>query len=256
MFDTLFTGKNFIKLAEAASTNSYAMQLLASNPVDGTLISATSQLAGRGQSGNHWESESGKNLTISLIYYPRFLKIRDIFYLSKLISLGLQDSIARMLPGQTVQIKWPNDILVNQQKIAGILIENQLEGSDIRVSVSGIGLNVNQRDFSPIIASRTCSLRHFQEKDLDLMEVLGSVLKEIEVQYLHLKNGKFAQLDRAYLQHLFGYQEEMTFRVDQQLVQGIIIGVGKQGHLAVDLAGSVRHFEIKEIEFVYGQQKR
>lgn len=250
MFDTLFTGKNFIELAETPSTNSYAMRILPDNPPEGTVISTTYQSQGRGQTGNHWESLSGKNLTLSIIYYPGFLAVSDIFYLSKMVSVGLRAGIARLLPQEEVCIKWPNDILVNGQKIAGILIENQLEGQRVRVSVLGIGVNVNQRDFSPLIAAQTCSLRHFSNADLDLRRVSATLLEQIERKYLQLRAGQLTALDRAYLTHFYGYQQPRTFLIEDQPVTGTIIGVGKQGKLAVALSDSVRHFDIKEIAFV------
>ena len=239
-----------MELAETASTNSDVMRMLAGNPPEGTVVSATHQSQGRGQAGNYWESRSGKNLTFSILYYPTFLPVSDLFYLSKMVSVALQRCISTLLPGQIVRIKWPNDLLVNGQKIAGILIENQLEGQRVRVSVLGIGLNVNQRDFSPLIAAKTCSLRHFQDTDLDLRAVMAALLQQVEREYLRLKSGQFAAIDRDYLSKLYGYQEPLHFRIDGQTRSGIIIGVEKQGKLAVELAGTLRHFDIREIEFI------
>jgi BirA family biotin operon repressor/biotin-[acetyl-CoA-carboxylase] ligase len=250
MFDTLFTGKNFVELAETASTNSYAMRLLVQSPPEGTVVSTTYQSQGRGQSGNYWESQAGKNLTLSIIYYPDFLAVSDLFYLSKMVSVALHSYIAGILHEETVRIKWPNDILVNGQKIAGILIENQLEGPRVRVSVSGIGLNVNQRDFSPLISARTCSIRHFKSTDLDLRAVMAGLLQQVERAYLQLRAGELDVLDRMYLSHLYGYHKKMNFRIGDKLVSGTIIGVEKQGKLAVELSGGLRYFDLKEIEFI------
>ena len=250
MFDTLFTGKNFIELAETDSTNTYACKLLTELPPEGTVVLSHSQSRGRGQTGNHWESETGKNFTASVIYYPTFLKSHELFYLSKMVSVALQEYLDTLISQEPVSIKWPNDILVGNQKIAGILIENQLEGSHVRSTVIGIGLNVNQRDFSPMISAKTCSIRHFRDENLEILQVANDLFQILESQYIRLRQGQQTLLDRIYLRHLYGYQEEITVRVGDAISQGYIIGINKDGKLALQTEGIVRYFDIKEISFV------
>ena len=112
----------------------------------GTIVYTNYQSAGQGQSGNKWESEDGKNLLISIVLFPSFIKPADQFHISMTISLGICDFLKRYIPG--CSIKWPNDIYVNNDKIAGILIENFILGNKIENTIAGIGLNINQDKFS------------------------------------------------------------------------------------------------------------
>lgn len=114
----------------------------------GTVIATRNQTAGRGQRGNSWEAEPGKNLTFSMLLRPCGLPVNRQFELSMLVSLAIADAIDSQLPdGLRTTIKWPNDIYVGMGKICGILIENKLEGAAIGRSIAGIGINVNQRLF-------------------------------------------------------------------------------------------------------------
>ena len=133
---------------ELESTNNYAKQLVSDKVEEGTVVLAQFQSKGRGQQGNYWESETGKNLLFSLILYPDFLEAEFQFSLSMLVSLA----IVSVLDEETdeVQIKWPNDIYVGKLKIAGILIENTIKGSKLGSTIVGVGLNLNQEMFTPM----------------------------------------------------------------------------------------------------------
>ena len=133
--------KNIIKKNQISSTNTVAIELLKKEELpEGTIIWADEQTKGRGQRGNSWESEPGTNLTISIILFPHFLKAEDQFLLSKVTSLAITDYLANRF--NQVTIKWPNDIYVANDKIAGILIENSIIGSSFEYAVIGIGLNI------------------------------------------------------------------------------------------------------------------
>lgn len=137
------------RLDECGSTNHYAASLSESDSPHGTLVSAFRQTAGRGQRGNSWESEPGKNLTFSMIIRPQSLPATAQFDISMAVALGVRDALA-IIPGidpDRLKIKWSNDIYYDDLKIAGILIENNLAGRNISRSIAGIGLNVNQTHF-------------------------------------------------------------------------------------------------------------
>ena len=120
------------ELQAAASTNLDAFQWLTEKPPEGSVVWAHHQTQGRGQAGNTWQAMPGQNLTFSLILYPTFLANDQLFYLSKLTSTVLRNVLLTHLPTHDIEIKWPNDMLVNRQKIAGILIENQFEGARLK----------------------------------------------------------------------------------------------------------------------------
>ncbi|MBK9336717.1 MAG: biotin--[acetyl-CoA-carboxylase] ligase [Lewinellaceae bacterium] len=132
MANTLFIGKVYHRFDALPSTNDYARELLAkSKPPEGTVLRAASQSAGRGQYGSRWLSAAGQNLTLSIILYPKWLQVAEQFRLSEAVALAVRDTVVAALPhasGAGVLIKWPNDVYLSDRKIAGILIQNALNG--------------------------------------------------------------------------------------------------------------------------------
>lgn len=137
-----------IRLSEVGSTNTYLKQLVAAAGPEvrqGLTVSAVAQTAGRGQRGNSWEADPGANVTVSVLLAPEGVPAVRQFVISQLVALATAMTADHWLPdGMTAQVKWPNDIYVGDRKLAGILIENSLAGMNVRWSVCGIGLNVNQ----------------------------------------------------------------------------------------------------------------
>lgn len=245
-----FTGKNFIVLDRVSSTNSYVQELLSkSTPLEeGSVIMAVEQITGRGQMGNFWESETGKNLTFSVLYKPDSLAIEDQFYLSMAVSIGICDFLEKQLSHE-IMIKWPNDIYYNNHKIAGILIENSLQGDRIKNSVIGIGLNVNQLHFESE-APNPISMKQISEKDYNLEEILFNLLSFIEYYYLALKSNKTEYLKERYLSKLLFYGQERTYNTTQGLIRAKITGLGPYGKLRLEGESGINYYDIKEVEFI------
>ena len=133
------------RIKETTSTNTYLAQLCKENKAkEYHTVIAEHQTAGRGQRGNTWESEAGKNLTFSTVLYPTALEVKNQFYLSMIASFSVIYALENYTDG--FSIKWPNDIYWKNKKIGGILIENELEGGYIVQSIIGIGLNINQKE--------------------------------------------------------------------------------------------------------------
>lgn len=248
---TLFLGKMMHRLDETDSTNVWLAARLHENPVEGTVVLSDFQTAGKGQTGNTWLAEPGSNLTFSLLFRPRFLPPTAAFYLSKMVSVALHRTLTECLPDAEVHIKWPNDLLVNEHKIAGILIENQFSGKEIKNSIIGIGLNVNQREFPGGGYGRATSLRLESGKEWDRDALLERVLQHLEGAYLQLKSGKKEAIDRYYLQHLWAYQEVTTLRIQGKEQPGVVTGVDAAGRLAVQLGQKLVYFQMKEVEFCF-----
>lgn len=235
-------------MPECHSTNTVALDLChRESAPEGTVIVTDCQTAGRGQRGNTWESEPGANLTFSAILKPTFLAIADQFAVSMVTSLALQDYLGKELgPNATPLIKWPNDILVNEFKIAGILIESQVAGQQFNNMVVGIGLNVNQTGFS---LARATSMLNVSGSNFVLEEVLHAVLKHLEVRYLQLRAGEMKKIREDYLARLFRYDQEQRFVSAEKEFDGRISGVDREGRLLVIAAGKELAFGIKEIAF-------
>lgn len=243
------TNKNIICLKEVESTNNYANQLVLSKAAEhGTVVLAQHQKKGRGQQGNSWESEAGKNLLASFILFPQFLPAAKQFQLSKIISLALVDFLKTET--NSVSIKWPNDIYIQNKKVAGILIENSVMGSYLSSSVVGVGLNLNQEKFVSD-APNPVSLKQVTEKDYDIETVAGRITEHLNKWYKTLENGSFGNIDSAYLNHLFRMNEWVVFAKDRTKFEARITGIGEYGQLILeDRNGNFSEYMFKEVEFV------
>lgn len=246
---TLFTGQQLIRLESVDSTNTYAKELLANfKPLaEGTVILAEKQHSGRGQGENRWISDSGQNLTFSLVLYPVFLQPARQFSLSKTIALAISDFLQRETV-QKVCIKWPNDLFVNDHKVGGILIENSISGNLIRYSIIGIGLNINQTDFGTL--PQAASLKSLTGKTFDRDQCLARLCESIEARYLQLRANHTSQLDRDYLDRLYRLGETHLYKTSAGLIKGTITGVSETGKLCLDTASGTTEFDLKEIAYL------
>jgi BirA family biotin operon repressor/biotin-[acetyl-CoA-carboxylase] ligase len=246
--NTLFIGKNLIFVPECHSTNTLA-QLLGqhSSTPDGSLVITDNQTAGRGQRGNSWTTTQGLNFTFSLLVKPSFLTPNQQFYLNIVVALGVFHYV-RQRTERPVFIKWPNDILVEEKKICGILIENTIQGALIQHSVMGIGVNINQQSFD---TEKATSLKNITGIDYTLSDELDVVLSCIEQKYLLLRQGGMKELLQEYYQYLFWMHAEKRFRTGEAEFIGTITGIDAIGRLCVNTSAGERTFGLKEIEFVY-----
>lgn len=244
-----YTGKNIIHLKEVHSTNSYTAEMLSNSaPIaEGSVIMADFQTAGKGQSGAIWESLPKENLLFSIYYRPHFLKIADQFMLSIAISLAICDFLKNYI--EDVAIKWPNDIYVGNQKIAGILIENSIQQDVINNSIIGIGLNINQKVFSAQ-AKNACSLIQLTGIQYDLPQMLQSLCECIEERYNAIKSQNYQNIRLDYLKQLYRLQQPANYMINDLLQIGTIEGIDEIGRLALAFEGSVHYFNNKEITFI------
>lgn len=253
VMNTLFVGQHLIELVETTSTNTHAIQLIRQgNLPEGAVIWAHFQSAGRGQQGNSWIAEKGKNLTFSLVIHPNFLAADKQFYLSKVTSLAVLGMLTEYLPASQydIQIKWPNDVLVTNEKIAGILIESILRGNSVQSSVIGVGLNVNQHSFEDHKRKAT-SLQILLNKELDLKVVLELFCRHFEALYLNLKQGKFERLNNLYLNNLYRYNEFANYKAGEKTFCAKLINVEENGLLVLETEEKdIRKFNFKEVEFL------
>jgi BirA family transcriptional regulator, biotin operon repressor / biotin---[acetyl-CoA-carboxylase] ligase len=241
-------GSNIIRLEATDSTNNYANLLLSgqSSIADGTVIWAKHQTAGRGQRGNSWESQTGMNLTFSIILYPGFLKVWEQFSLSRVVALSVADFIGNFIGG--VRVKWPNDIFVGDRKIGGILIENVVEQDYIRHSIVGIGININQRNFS---YSQAVSLAMLCAGEYDLEQCLCQVCESLNDWYKLLSERNFEAIENAYLSKLYRFDEVSEYCANGKNFRARIVNVKPGGELQLELEnGVISEYGFKEVEFI------
>ena len=196
-----------IALDETDSTNRYISQLcneLQESVAELTTVTAEFQSAGKGQRGNTWEADKGKNLLFSFVLYPTFLEARRQFTLSQIVSLSIKEELDRW--SDEITIKWPNDIYWRDKKICGILIENDLSGHFIGRSISGIGININQDEFHSD-APNPVSLKQITGQEHDRYEILSHILKRVQIYYngLQTEDGSTytAEIAARYARSLF-----------------------------------------------------
>ena len=232
------------------STQNYLIDLSNKTELqEGIVINALSQFKGVGQFENKWESESGKNLTFSLLLKPRFLNPASQFLLTQVLSLAISDYLLTQTD-KPVSIKWPNDIYIGKKKICGILVKNQLLGTIFENSFCGIGLNVKQEIFPPL--PNPTSLFLETGKYFDLNEVLKAVLESINLRYNQLKEGKIETLERDYMKRLLYKDVFATYIYKGVEIEARICDVNEYGHLLLkDREGNDICCELKEISFIH-----
>ena len=245
----MIIGSDIIFMENLPSTNTYASQILRNNNSrEGTIIHTNYQSTGRGQAGNRWESEDGKNLLFSIILFPSMVIPANQFTISMTISLGICDFLERYIP--VCSVKWPNDIYVNNDKIAGILIENTIMGGTLENSVVGIGLNVNQVKFMSD-APNPVSLKIITGTEYDPGKCLSQLASDLDKRYKQLISENYVLLRKDYTSKLFRLNEYAGFRDQNGLFSGRIVSVTENGRLQVELkSGSVKEYSFKEIEFI------
>lgn len=246
--NTLFIGKVTHCFNELASTNAYATDVLSkTKPSEGTAIIAGHQTAGRGQIGRSWFDTPGCSVLMSVILYPRWLDARAQFGLSQAAALAVADAVRPYAPAQ---VKWPNDVYVGDTKIAGILIQNSLSGSQIQWSVVGIGLNVNEADFPPELP-RATSLLRIGGQTIPLDDIRQRLFLHLEQRYLQLKTNT-ERLATDYFANLYRYGSWHTYShpATSQPFAGKIVGTDPSGRLGILMEDeTVRYFDIKEVVF-------
>ena len=246
--DTLFIGKNCFKLDEISSTNDWLMMRISNQKFhEGTVVFTSVQSNGKGQRGSQWYSQPYKSLTFSVLLKPSFLSPIHAFDLSICVALALSDSLNKLRSG--FKIKWPNDIYFEDKKIAGVLIENQMNRSVYQNAVVGIGLNVNQLHFDDL--SNAISLKQIIGLEFPVEKVMEHICESLEARYLMLRSGHFKDLKKDYMSNLYGLNQLQSFMVDNKKLNGKIINVLRNGFLQIELIdGEIRDYDIKEIKFL------
>ncbi len=240
---------HIIRLKEINSTNQYLQEKLKEEPLEeGSLVVAESQSAGKGQAGNTWESEKGKNLTCSMVIYPDFIQIKDQFIISEIVSLAITDLLSEYV--ENVQIKWPNDIYIGEKKIVGILIENSISDNTIENSIIGMGININQEIFTSN-APNPVSLKQITGEDYDLDVLLKKLLQHILNRYNQLIKGEKKKIHREYFNNLFRNNGYYSYKSQGILFKARIKEIKASGHLVLETEErEVKIFAFKEVEFI------
>ncbi len=215
-----------------------------------TIVSTDNQTKGKGQVGAVWNSEAGKNLTFSVLVKDVIVESVSVFILNTLVSISIIKALEKFKINN-LAIKWPNDILSDQKKIAGILIENIFKGNNEIVSIVGIGLNVNQFYFDNLPQASSLAILNNKEFDKDL--ILTEVHHQLKFHCTQIANSVKKDFWKEYHDYLFKKSIPSVFLdIDNHKFMGIIKGVSKFGKLQVILDDdSIKEFDLKEIKMLY-----
>lgn len=245
---------------ELASTNDYAKKYALELAADAgriTVITARHQTKGRGQQGNAWESEDGKNLLFSILCHPLYIRADAQYVLSAAIALSTCAAIKEMMGeayADHIRIKWPNDIYYKDKKMAGILIENDLIGSTIQNSIIGVGIDVNQAIFVSD-APNPISMVNISGTEYNCTDLLNSIITKFATMLEALQNNT-----KDYTEHIFQEYMNTLFRNDGNSYRfkdaagdftARITAVDRTGRITLtDTSGSQRRYEFKEVSFI------
>ena len=248
-------GSAVLRYETVASTNATATDLLRRKEIEnGAVIIAKEQSHGKGQRGNSWSSESGQNLLCSFVLTRIGLKATNQFLLSSIAALAVQHTLAKLLvrlgSAGTAKIKWPNDVLVDNKKIAGILIENGVQADEISSSIIGIGINVNQSEFNGL--AHASSMRNHTDHEFGIEEVLDLLTANMNA-FHKLIDVDPSLLIELFKDHLFARHTWINLEVSGLKGEFRILGIEEDGRLKIEdrsfKTSSVQHHEVKWMDF-------
>lgn len=246
-------GKYKILLAHTASTQTFALELLKSGHfAQGAIVLAEYQTEGKGRSDRQWNSHPGENFLGSvLLCHDQHMHGKEPGYISMIASLAVFRTV-KAFTGNTVSIKWPNDILIEHKKVAGILITNHWRGKTLESSILGIGLNVNQLQFDEL--PHATSLKLVLGCEVDLQKLMETLFAQLEHWYSLLKNNRLEEIHQVYQESMYGYQQLINIKIKDQAtpVLAKLIGTETNGKIIIEVVSlGLRTFDLDEIKIVY-----
>ena len=239
---------SYIQLPEARSTNTY-LSTIASTTAHGTVVYTLRQTAGRGQRGNSWESEDGKNITFSMLIRPSVAPSQQ-FFISEAAALAVARTLDKYIADGGVSVKWPNDVYWHDKKICGMLIEHSLSGGRINSSILGIGVNINQQQFLSD-APNPVSMAQVLGHEVDRGQLMEKLVARFGEYYALIVDGAYADIAALYLQHLYRRDDFYKYRDSEGEFEARVVEVEDDGHLILhDRQGCIRSYAFKEVSFV------
>ena len=240
-------GTSLTHLTSVDSTNNYAAKLIKEGVVSsGAVIMADVQTAGKGQRDSIWDAKPGENLLFSVVLRHVNMSVNEQFVLNQLTALAIKDLLGKF--GISSSVKWPNDVFVGEEKIAGILIESSISGSLIKDVIIGIGLNVNQTEFSGM---RATSMFHQLKETFAVRTVLNELLIHLNYWWSALNDNGKDDIHQAYLNHLLGFKQWRNFLIGDRSIEGRIDGVDEWGRLMLTYDDQKYVFDLKEITYCW-----
>ncbi|MEE9373297.1 MAG: biotin--[acetyl-CoA-carboxylase] ligase [Saprospiraceae bacterium] len=226
----LYNKYKVIHFEEIDSTNEYAWNLISNNnPNENAVIIADNQTHGKGQYGRNWETQQGKNITMTAIVKPYRLHIKDAFHLNIIVSVAIINILEKEMDTK-LKVKWPNDIYYNNNKLCGILIKNKVVDNKIKSSIIGIGINVNQESFDTHLLN-PISMTMIKKRVFDKNQLALKVLDEIYSLFAKRKKESVTTLCKIYNTQLYRSGEMKKYIINGKNRTMIIEKVDASGIL-------------------------
>lgn len=244
-----------LNLKSTASTNDFVRTLSKSLKPDNpyVVVRTDYQTNGRGQTGNSWESEDGKNLLFSVLYRPKNVKAKNMFCLSQAIALSIKEVLSLYI--KDVTIKWPNDIYWHDKKIAGILIENELSGKFVDSCIMGVGINVNQKVFLSD-APNPVSMIQIINSEIPVTELLELIMIRLKSFVEQIERGEYLRIETNYSHSLYRGSGYYEYEDDNGRFVAKVHNIEPNGVLVLlDTDGKMREYQFKEVRFIISNKK-
>ena len=229
-------GKHIHHFLKTDSTNRVAMELGYANEPEGTIVLAEEQTAGRGRAGRVWHSERGTGIYVTLLLRPKISPVQAPL-LTIMAGLSARAAIQSQT-GLTIDLKWPNDLMLGSKKLGGILTEMYAEPSQVRHVVVGIGINANQDKFPGELSSIATSLRLQLDRSISRMELLVRLLREFESNYNRfLREGASSVTQRFEAVSSYARGKRVSVSSGAESYSGVTAGLSPEGFLQVEREG-------------------
>ncbi|MDP2176304.1 MAG: biotin--[acetyl-CoA-carboxylase] ligase [Bacteroidota bacterium] len=248
--NTHIIGQNIIYFNQIDSTNSFAQELIKDRMVEnGTIIFAEEQIRGKGQRLKSWISEPKKNLTFSIILTNNNNKINNPFILNKLIAVTILEILRKYMPNNDIEIKWPNDLMVNRKKISGILIENNFIGHLLNFSIIGIGININQEN-TLVNATSFYKLLKIEQNRAHIFKYF---IEKLDINYRYLLTDGATFFENQFNQNLLGLGILNLFKVNDNLIEAKILGCDNNGSIIIETKNGIQKFQHGTIQQIINE---
>ncbi len=224
-------GRKVYAFGSIDSTNNCARTMANAWAPEGTLVVAEFQTAGKGRLGRSWDSNAEENLTFSVVLRPG-ISPEALNLLPLVAGVAVAEAI-REVTGQEAVCKWPNDILINEKKVCGILLEGALRDTELDFVVAGIGINVNQTDFPPELSGTATSLRLICGREFSREDLLRAVLHQFERLYRAGREEQFASIPRLWAEHSRMIGKSLEVRSNESTLAGIAVRIAPDGGLVI-----------------------
>ena len=236
--------KNHIQLDDVSSTNLYLRKLIKDKSInENILVSTNYQEKGRGQRSNIWESEKNMNILISFLYVHTTNNY-DLFKFNMLISLAIYDFLSKYFK-TGLKIKWPNDLMINNKKIAGVLVQN-IE-SNFK-SIIGVGINVNQKEFKNFSPQAT-SFSNELNKEFNRNALILELMNNFE-NYL-INYFQFNDLKNSYMLKIYKFKQQTNFLNNLKQFKGEIMNFNSSGEIIIKRGDEFLSFKNGEVKMIF-----